>query len=111
MPRTRIVVQQPTDLGALLVRTNGDAVNNHDFVNNGSTLLVVKNGGGASSNLTLKCAPDRFGRTLTKVIAIAAAEEKIIGPFVPDLYNQDGLLQFDLSVATSVTIAAVNAQR
>lgn len=111
MPRTAIVVQQPTDAGILLTRSNGDATNNHDFVNNGSTLLVVKNGGGSSINVTFKYAADKFGRTGTKVVAVAATEEKVIGPFVPELYNQDGKVQFDLSAAASVTVAAVNAQR
>jgi hypothetical protein len=111
MPRTTLAVQQPTDAGILLARANGDAANNHDFINNGSTLLVVKNGGGSSIDVTLKYATDKFGRTGTKVIAVAAAAEKVIGPFVPELYNQDGKLQFDLSAATSVTVAAVSAQR
>lgn len=111
MPRTTIVVQQPTDIGILLARTNGDAVNNHDFINNGSTTLIVKNGGASSIDVTLKFAADKFGRTGTKVIAIAAAAEKVIGPFVPELYNQDGKVQFDLSAATTVTVAAINSAK
>lgn len=111
MPRTTIAVQSPTDAGILLVRTNGDATNNHDFINNGSTLLVVKNGGASSINVTLRFATDKFGRTGTRVVSVAATEEKILGPFLPELYNQDGKLQFDLSAATSVTVAAVSAQR
>jgi hypothetical protein len=112
VPRTTISVQQPTDAGSVLTRTNGDAANNHDFINNGNTVLIVKNGGGSSINVTVKFGSDKFGRTGTRVVAVAASEEKVIGPFVPELYNQsDGKVQFDLSAATSVTIAAVNAQR
>ncbi|WP_127580833.1 hypothetical protein [Paenibacillus koleovorans] len=110
MPRTPIAVQQPSDAGALLARTNGDAVNNHEMVNNGNTLLIIKNGGGASINVTLKYAADKYGRTGTKVVAVGTTEEKVLGPFTKDLYCQpDGKLQFDLSAATSVTIGAVSA--
>ena len=63
MPRTTIAVQTPTDAGLALTRTNGDMVNNHDFQNNGSTVLIVENGGEASIDVTLKYAADKFGRT------------------------------------------------
>lgn len=111
MPRTTLTVQQPTDAGVVMVRTNGDATNHHDFINNGNTTLIVKNGGGSSINVTLNYAADKYGRTGTKVVAVAAGAEKIIGPFVPELYNQDGKVQFDLSGATTVTVTAVNSAK
>ena len=111
MPRTTLTVLQPTDAGVVLTRTAGDSVNNHDFPNNGATLLVVDNGGLSSINVTLNFAADKYGRTGSKIVAVAAGTEKVIGPFIPDLYNHDGKVQFDLSDDDTVTVAAVNAQR
>ncbi|OKP91846.1 hypothetical protein A3844_01660 [Paenibacillus helianthi] len=111
MPRTAITIQKPSDGGMVLARANGDATNNHEFINNGSTVLIVKNGGVSSIDVTLNFAADKYGRTGSKVVAVAASAEKVIGPFVKELYNQsDNKVQFDLSAAASVTVAALSPQ-
>jgi hypothetical protein len=111
MPRTRIAPNIATEAGALLTLVAADSVNHMEFLNNGNQVLRVKNGSAGSLNVTLRSAPDKFGRSLTKVVVVAATEDKAIGPFLPDLYNQsDNTVQVDFSASATITVGVLSLQ-
>lgn len=100
--------QTPNTNGAVTVYTAAALTNT--FVNNGRTLLLVKNGSGSSINATvITQIADIDGNVVPdKVIAIAAGAEKLIGPFPPGIYNDTtGVAEVDISVVTSITIACI----
>lgn len=110
MPRTALTVQDVVLAGLAPAYVAGDAVNQHEFANDGKVFLHVKNAGVASINVTVKAAVTHGGFTLTdKVVAVPATTgDKMIGPFDPAVCNQSGgLVNIDLSDATSVTLAAI----
>ena len=108
MARTALTVQTIALAGIVPAYVAGDAVNHHEFLNDGKVFLHVKNGGGAPINVTVKAAVSHDGFTLTdKVVAVANGAEKMIGPFQSSTCNfSGGLVNVDLSAATSVTLAA-----
>lgn len=77
--------------------------------NNGQVLLHVKNGSGASINVTIATSVAMDGLELPdRVVAVPANSEKIIGPFPPKTYNTaSGELLVTFSSVTTVTIAAL----
>lgn len=88
--------------------SDGDA-----FVNNGKTLLYVKNGDGSSRDVTLN-----IQKTITiggiditlsnPTVTVPANDEKIIGPFSQDWFNDvDDKVNVDYDAVTSVTVAAL----
>jgi hypothetical protein len=87
----------------------GDAVNHHEFTNDGETFIIVINAGGGSINVTIDAIKLVDGEAVSdRVVAVPAGETRFIGPFPTDIYNQPtGEVHFDLSGATSVTVAAV----
>lgn len=103
MPGTAMAKQAPNTNG--VVPTYNVAVAANSIQNNGRTLLHVKNGSGASINVTLVATATQDGVAMpNKVIAVAAGAEKMIGPIPPGLYNfSDGTCEVDFS-ATGGTI-------
>lgn len=88
----------------------GDVVTNSD----GKTFLHVKNGSGASINVTITAQQtstevNHYG-TLTVsnvVVAVGAGAEKFIGPFPQTAYNNSSdQIAITYSAVTTVTIAA-----
>lgn len=79
------------------------------FVNNGKTILHIKNGGGSSINVTITRAKTcSFGFSHDVVVAVGAGSEKMIGPFPAEQFNNDsGLVAVAYSAVTSVTVAAL----
>lgn len=107
MARTQLAIQTPKALGAVPSYAAVDAVNGMAFFNTGSAILHVKNGGGASINVTLTTGGAIDGLVLpNQIVAIPAASEKMISLANVATYQQaDGTTYVDFSSATSVTVA------
>ena len=81
----------------------------------GKTLLLVRNGGGSSINVTITAQNTSFSNdklgTVTKgntVKAVAAGGMEIFGPFPPNVYNNaSGQIAISYSAVTSVTVTAI----
>ena len=107
MPRTALTTQQVLNSGITPAYSAGDAANGHQFNNDGRQILHVKNGGGSSINVTISTNAKVAGITVPNVVvAVTNAQERMIGPLDPLVFNQaGGLVYVDLSGATSVTLA------
>ena len=90
--------------GSAATATTGDT-----FPNTGAELLLVKNGGAGSINVTIDYVPTADGNAVTDpVVAIAAGVTKAIGPFPPGLYNDaSGYVKATCDVVTTVTVKAI----
>ncbi|MNC67463.1 hypothetical protein D3C75_1179630 [compost metagenome] len=93
-----------------LVTQAANSADDMQFQNNGSQLLYVDNGSGSSVNVTVPMAADKHGRTGQKVIAVPAGEQRFIGPFDAELYNQSGYVFVDFSVSTDITVGVLSLQ-
>lgn len=116
MPRTDIPITDIPFQGSLanIVAGGvaGDAANDHEMVNDGSTLIAVHNGSGGVVNATVVSVADQLGRTGDDPKAIAAGDTAIFGPYRRDAWNQPGgKIHLDLDVDTSVTVAGVRPAR
>lgn len=110
MPRTALTVQRIDRDGLVVSYTAGDSINGHEFANSTQDVFLhIKNGGASSINVTLITSATIDGLAVAdKVVAVAAAAEKFIGPFANGTYGQeDNLVHVDLSDDTSVTLAAI----
>jgi len=88
---------------------SADAANGHLVPNNGRVILLVKNGGGSSINVTVKGGKYQ-GRSLEdQVVPVAAGAEKVMGAYMPYTFNQvgsdAGKLKIEFSDDTNVTFA------
>lgn len=85
------------------------AAGGDEFVNSGRIFIHVKNGGGASIDVTVDSqTPCNQGVDHNAVVAVPAAGERMIGPFPKDRFNDTaGKVQIAYSGVTSVTIAAI----
>lgn len=110
MARTALTVQEIGIHGGsidAITWTAGDATNDHEFVNDGKTLLLVKDSTG-SQTVTIQSVEDPFGREEDTVITTTAGEQSIAGPFSKALFNQsDGVVHVDLATDTGISLAAV----
>jgi hypothetical protein len=76
------------------------------FPNDGHTMLHVKNGGGASINVTVTSNVNcNQGVNHPVVVAVPAAGERIIGPFDQTRFGTNVAVAY--SAVTTVTVAAV----
>lgn len=84
-------------------------VDGDEFVNDGRTFIHVKNGSGASINVTVDSqALCSQGYDHNAVVAVPAAGERMIGPFAKDRFNDaNNKVQATYSAVTSVTIAVL----
>lgn len=107
MPRVAIAVNDMPAYGAgldSLTWTDADATNNHEFVNDGKTLLLVRNRNAAGRTATIVSVADPLsGRTGDKVRTVAATTgQSVAGPFEPRIWNQsDGKVQVNVSASAS----------
>ena len=100
--------QAPSLTGHLLAYAacaTGDQI-----VNNGRTVIYVKNGDSASHNVTVtSVAACNQGANHDLVVAVAAGEQRIIGPFATDRFNDvNGHVGLAYSALTSMEIAVVS---
>lgn len=108
MARSALTIQQVARTG--IIPSYGAAnVDGNSISNDGQVFLHIKNGGASPINVTVQVPTQVDGMAITaRVVAVANASEKMIGPFPPNLFNQsDGSLYVDYSAVTTVTVAAV----
>ena len=67
----------------------GNAAGGDDFLfpNDGRTVLVVVAGAAAGDTYTFTAVDDKYGRSETLAPVVAAGKTAIIGPFLPELWN------------------------
>lgn len=87
------------------------AVNGTDgnkFQNDGRMFLLVKNGAGAPITVTIQTPTTVDGLAVAdQTIVVTNGEQRMIGPFPPNLYNTDGFVYVDYSSGTTVTAAVL----
>ena len=101
-------VQSPSTSGIAL--TFGSAASGGDqFLNDGKTVLIVKNGDSSAKTVTVAGQTNcNQGTKHNSVVSVAAGAEEIIGPFNPAFFNDaNGYAQVTYSAVTSVTVAVV----
>lgn len=115
MARTALTVQVIPRHGKAideLTFTAADATNDHEFVNDGQTLLLVKNQHSSAQAVTIVSVADPFGREEDTTMSVDAGNVDpkvgIAGPFSPSLFNQaGGLVHVDITDDTALEFAAV----
>lgn len=109
MPRVDVPVQSPPGASqAVLTNTNGDAANDHDFVNDGNTVFIAKNGGGVAISVTIKAVACSHGRTSDIVQSVAAGTDHIFGPYPQAEWNQtNGKVNVDIDTDASLELIAL----
>lgn len=92
------------DSGGTAAGAGGDT-----FVNDGVTMLLVKNGSGASINVTFAYGQTVDGQTVPgKVVAVGAGVTTLIGPFPSNLFtDSNGNVAVSYSAVTSVTVKPI----
>ncbi len=116
MARTELTVNTiPANGGGIqnLTLTAGDATNDHQFDNDGNTLLYVQNTGAGAVVVTIVSVDDEFGRQEDTVLTVPITTgESLAGPFLPANFNQPGRKIFvDLDIDAGVSLAAVRYQQ
>lgn len=96
------VVRAGILVGAAAADVAGDK-----FANDGRQFAYFKNASGGSITVTVVTAKTVDGLAVAdRTVALAAGEEKLIGPFDKDTYNDtDGNVNFTYSGVTSLTMA------
>jgi hypothetical protein len=79
------------------------------MVNDGKTVLIVKNASGSAITVTVTAkAACPLGSLHNISVSVANGAEQIIGPFLPAIYNNtSGAVEITYSSVTSVTVAAL----
>ena len=112
MPRTAITVTTPTRAGVTQPSTQAsDSTNGMVVQNNtGAIILEVKNNNAGTQTISF---PFRASATIDgvtpadKTVSIATGVTKLIGPFPPGYYNQNGAdLYVNPSIDTDLAIRA-----
>lgn len=110
MARGVLNVQQVALSGLTPAYGAGNAVDGHQFANEGETMLHVKNAGVSPCTVTIKTNGYKVGGITIPdqtVVVPANNGDKQIGPFDPTIFNQvGGVVWIDLSEAAGVTLGA-----
>lgn len=108
-----LTVYAATPTGTQVTPVTPTAATGDTFVNDGATKFWVKNASGGSINVTIK-SPNTCSFGLSNnaahdiVVAVPAGQEKAIGPFPVDRFNDaSGLVTAICSSVASVTVAAI----
>lgn len=111
MPRTDIPVEDVSVNGNFIgTETAADDTNDHEMVNDGSTILIAINRAASTPAVTIVSVADEYGRTGDITQVLAATELRVFGPFKPKAnWNQsNGKVHIDVvGVATSVAFTAL----
>lgn len=87
---------------------------NGDAIQPGTQAVYVKNGSGASINVTAQTPQKVAGLDVSEnIVAVPAAGERIIGPFPAGTFGRDaapdlGMVYIDYSAVASVTRAIIS---
>ena len=116
MPRTAIPIQEIANQSAIdnISWTAADAANNHEFENDGDTLLLAKCTDASGKTVTVVSVADEHGRSGDKAISVSATTGfSIGGPFLPTIWNGAGTnkTSVNVSAATGLSLAAVRIKR
>jgi len=83
------------------------------FLNDGKTVIMVKNGGGSADVVTIsgqKTCSHGDAHNISKSVAMTSGHT-MLGPFPKDIYNDaNGYVKVNHSFTTSVTIAVVSLE-
>ena len=111
MARTVLPVLVAVNTGVTLAFTAADLVNGNTFINDGHTLLVARNTGGAPLNVTLIAAQKIDGDLVVanRVEVVPAASSVLLRGAIPaDVYNQpDGTVFVDCSAAAGLLAISI----
>jgi hypothetical protein len=93
----------------LTLTTQAAAGGGDTLQNDGQTVLYVKNGGGASINVTITPAATPDGLAFApRVVAVGAGAERLLGPYPPVFFNDvNGQVAVTYSAVTSVVVAGI----
>jgi len=97
-----------TGLNATYKSANTDG---HMFVNDGRSLVHVKNASGSAVTATIETGATRDGYAIAdQEVSVPAGEDRFIGPFPPRTFNVQsgddrGKVKLTFSAITSVTVA------
>lgn len=114
MPRTALTVQKVPAFGgsiANLAFTAADAANNHEFVNDGRSVLVIKNDDAAPKTVDVigVASSSTFNRTGDEQVVVPANQIGFAGPFPSQGFRQsDGTVHVDIAADTSLSFAVVS---
>lgn len=106
-----VAVQQISKSGLTPTQTGSlSAANTYQFPNDGQIFIRVVNGGGSPDTVTIVTNREEDGLALAdRTVSVPAGETRMIGPFVPAIYNDgDELVSFTHSFITSVTHAVLH---
>lgn len=104
----QLTIQRPSLTGLDPTYAAADVAGDK-FANDGSLRLVVKNASGGSVDVTVASPANcNQGVNHPVTVAVPAAEERIIGPFRRDRFNDgDGNAAVTYTAVTSVTVAVI----
>jgi hypothetical protein len=111
MSRVSLARQLLSDTGFLAAYSPA-AETGHKVENDGKVFLHVRNYSEDDIIVTILSGYVRAGLKLAdRIVEVCAGEEKFIGPFDPDIYNQTdggkGHIYIDYSAVEGVTVAAL----
>ena len=111
MARVSLARQQMSDTG-LSAAYSPAAAEGHAVENNGRVILHVCNDSEEDITVTILSGYVRAGLKLAdRVVEVGAGEEKFIGPFATDIYNQTdggaGQIYVDYSAVEGVEVAVL----
>ena len=100
---------QQIDIDGLDPSFPGADVGGDSFLNDGDTVLYVKNDDSAEHTVTLEIQKSvDFGSLTNPTVTVPAGEERIIGPFNREWFNDsDKYAHVSYDAVTSVTVAAL----
>ena len=78
-----------------------------EFVNTGAEFIHIKNGHSGTQTVTIATPNTVDGLAIAdRAVAVTNAEERMIGPFPPGIYNDgNGKVQLTYDAVTALTIA------
>jgi hypothetical protein len=79
-----------------------DSGSGGSFANDGKTVLICQINGGSTETITFTAVNDPYGRTETLAPTVADGKIGVIGPFMPEIWNQtNGKIYFALTQKSS----------
>lgn len=110
MVRTAIAISECAKFGSSApTLTAADAVNNHDFLNDGQCHVLVQNASASPVTVTaISVADPVAGRTGDLALTVPANSLGVFPKLDPAYFNQTtGKAHIDVSAATSIKLAVV----
>jgi hypothetical protein len=102
-------IQKTTLIGLNVTYSAADVAGDR-MINDGNTVFKIKNADAAAKTVTINSAATcNYGFDHDLVISVPAGEEREIGPFPRNRFNDDtGKVNVTYDGVTSVTVAAVS---